>query len=944
MFLARICFIMSLVTNIPQFSHSEDNPINLSKMNQGVVHFKLKNGLTVVLKEDRSNPVTAVHLRVETGSIHEKGYYGSGLSHFFEHSLFLGSKNHPEKDSYSAEIESYGGANVNAYTTYDHTAYHFTILSKYTLEGLKNIEDLVFHPLFPEKEVENEMGSILSEMDMGDDNPDRYFYKFGARVYFDKLPYKYPVIGYKELFSKLSRKELLDYYYRTYIPNNMILSLVGDFSIKEIIPQIEAVFGEHELKKNDDLLFENDDLWKYEVGETSHPKAKFTRLALAWQTVAHDDEDMYPLDVTASMIGSGLGSILYTRLKDELQLVENIDAYSWTPAYKGVFEISADLPVLKTRDEIIARINRVKKEILKIIKEVENGQFDEYRLSTVKREVLTSFVSGKETVLSVAQSLAGSVMNTGSIYYDEVYLNGIESVEKEAVKRVMKKYFSEKNMKMLIMTSPEHHKKGPLFGKDVIVNESIQEKAIPLTNGVLKYDVKGFKPSLKDLKKIKEEIKDLSKNNLLKEDLVKKKYKNGLTLLHRSSKKLPRVVVVLAVNGGVKAEIKSVPEGSFNFLANMFLTSNDQHSKQKLIQLFKENGIRIEPYSGKYSLGIKMSFLNDKVEEASKLLYSIVNNKNFNSEDFALEKSDILFDIESDEEDGWAVSGNQFRKLFFKKTAFSHPSEGTKKSIAKITTDSLMELKQTYLTPSNMVLSVYGDIALEKVEKEFVKPMEAWAIKEKTNLPEINLRALKPFNLKNKKDIHLNEQDGSKQAYFRMGFFAPPLGNEEANVFKVLSAYFSGMGGPLFKLRSEEFTDSQGNSGGRAYQLGVFYDDTKDYGALIFYAGLRYEARNEYPWAIESFKKEIEGLIKGNIPKEELNRAKMSLIGREVNASQRLMNKAFNEALHELYGFGAEAYLTTKEKIEKVKAEDVIELGKKYLQEDQFLVHVLVPK
>ena len=152
-----------------------NNKIDLSKMNEGVFHFVLENGLQVILKEDHSNPTTAVHLRVKTGSIDEIGYFGSGLSHFFEHSLFLGSKKHPLKDSYSAEIESYGGANVNAYTTYDHTAYHFTLLAKYTKEGIDCIEDLVFHPLFPKADVKNEMGSIVSEMDMGDDNPDRFF-------------------------------------------------------------------------------------------------------------------------------------------------------------------------------------------------------------------------------------------------------------------------------------------------------------------------------------------------------------------------------------------------------------------------------------------------------------------------------------------------------------------------------------------------------------------------------------------------------------------------------------------------------------------------------------------------------------------------------------------------------------------------------------------------
>ena len=66
------------------------------------------------------------------------------------------------------------------------------------------------------------------------------------------------------------------------------------------------------------------------------------------------------------------------------------------------------------------------------------------------------------------------------------------------------------------------------------------------------------------------------------------------------------------------------------------------------------------------------------------------------------------------------------------------------------------------------------------------------------------------------------------------------------------------MGGPLFKLRSEPFIKDGMDLGGRAYQIGSFYDESVDYGAMIFYAVLRYEAKNEYQWAFKSFLNEID--------------------------------------------------------------------------------------
>ena len=501
-----ILYLLYLGVGMLSVSGCTDD-IDLSKMNKGVVHFVLDNGLNVVLKEDKSNPVTAVHLRVKTGSIDETGYFGSGLSHFFEHSLFLGSKNHPEKDSYSAEIESYGGANVNAYTTFDHTAYHFTLLSKYTKEGLDCIEDLVFHPLFPKKAVENEMGSILSEMDMGDDNLDRVFSKFSTRVMFKKLPYKFPVIGYKEAFKKLTREELLAYYRKTYIPNNMILSVVGDFDTREIIEHIVELFSPHTRKNLTPPNFHEDDPWQRETAEISHPKANYPRVIFAWQTVSYFDDDMYPLDVLAFMLGNGTGSILYQRLKEEEKLVENIYAFSWTPRYKGVFEIAVDLSPTDNREEISNKIITIENVIQEELSKIKKGDIEDFRLNTVKRAVLTSAIKSKESVLGAAQSLAASVMVSESTHYDQYYLKRIEKVHKGDVIDAVK-YLSAGKMKNILLVSDSIHQKGKVFANSIL-DEDIEKMSIELAENPNEKSLESIKKTAVSYSDIQRQLDDI---------------------------------------------------------------------------------------------------------------------------------------------------------------------------------------------------------------------------------------------------------------------------------------------------------------------------------------------------------------------------------------------------------------------------------------------------
>jgi zinc protease len=119
------------------------------------------------------------------------------------------------------------------------------------------------------------------------------------------------------------------------------------------------------------------------------------------------------------------------------------------------------------------------------------------------------------------------------------------------------------------------------------------------------------------------------------------------------------------------------------------------------------------------------------------------------------------------------------------------------------------------------------------------------------------------------------------------------------------------------------------------------YDASPNYGALIFYAGLREEAKNESGWAIDSFKQEVEKILKSPISDKELNRAKSSVLGSEVNSAERLQSVAMEETIRELYGLGYQAYLDKRAAIEKVTAKDVNEMAKKYLNDHNFMVHVL---
>ncbi len=186
----------------------------------------LENGMTILVREDSSSQVSSVQLWVNTGSIHEGPLLGAGVSHYLEHMLFKGTEKRSGKQI-SREVQSLGGY-INAYTTFDRTVYYIDLPSEHTLGAIDILTDAGFNSTLPEDEVEKERQVILREIDMGKDDPDhlvgRALFETAYRVH----PYKYPVIGYKDIFETVTRDELMDYYKSRYVPNNMVLVVTGD--------------------------------------------------------------------------------------------------------------------------------------------------------------------------------------------------------------------------------------------------------------------------------------------------------------------------------------------------------------------------------------------------------------------------------------------------------------------------------------------------------------------------------------------------------------------------------------------------------------------------------------------------------------------------------------------------------------------------------------------
>ena len=215
-----------------------------AKLDETVYSTVLKNGLTVKVvprpgyARKMAYFVTgfgAIHTEFELdGQIHR---VPAGIAHFLEHKMF----ELPGRDV-SAEFAALG-ANVNAFTSYDMTAYYFTCSDNF-MESLALLLEFVSTPYFTEESVQREMGIIDQEIGMNEDSPDTRVFEDLMQCLFRNHPIRIPILGSRESLREITPDLLALCHRAFYTPANMILCVVGDVDAKEVAALAEKVLGD----------------------------------------------------------------------------------------------------------------------------------------------------------------------------------------------------------------------------------------------------------------------------------------------------------------------------------------------------------------------------------------------------------------------------------------------------------------------------------------------------------------------------------------------------------------------------------------------------------------------------------------------------------------------------------------------------------------------------
>jgi len=405
---------------------------------------KLDNGLTVLTLEDHTTPVVAFQMWVRVGSSDEARV--TGLAHLFEHMMFKGSKNiSPEE--HGQIIQSRGGR-TNAYTTSDMTVYTTEIPSEalplviaLEAERLANL-DISEETLASEREV------VLEERRMRtEDQPGGRAREALYALTFQALPYRWPVIGWRSDIANATIEDCREFFSTFYVPNNIVIAIVGDFDTDAALEQVRESFGN---------LVPSPEIPRYATKEPRqsgvrraqvHFDLRAPLLATAWHAPPAGHPDAEALDVASEILSGGRSSRIYRRLVHEEQIA--LSAYS-------VYSEFADSGIFGTYASVRpdASIDRVEASFLEEIARLRDEPVTAEELETAKRQIEVSMIHQLTTNAAIAGRIGYDVTILGKIRSLEDQLSAIQAVDAEDVQRVARTYLIDEGRNVVQVVPP----------------------------------------------------------------------------------------------------------------------------------------------------------------------------------------------------------------------------------------------------------------------------------------------------------------------------------------------------------------------------------------------------------------------------------------------------------------------------------------------------------
>jgi zinc protease len=751
-----LLFLSACETSIKTAELKPELSENSPELNIEFEKFTLNNGLDVVLHIDRSDPIVAINLAVHVGSSRELAGR-TGFAHLFEHLLFLDSENlgYGGLDKMNTRI---GGDGTNGFTTHDMTQYFQAVPSDALEKVIWAEADKLgyFINTVTEEVVANEKQVVKNEKRQRVDNRPYGHNGFivNKALYPADHPYNWQVIGSLEDLDAARLSDVKQFYSRWYVPNNVTVTISGDFDpviAKQLVKKYFAEIPRGEavkpiapragILKSNKSLFHEDNF------------AKVPRLSMVWPTVEKYHADSYALNILSTYLSQGKRAPLNEVLIDEMKLTSNVSMFYYAKEIAGEMYLTIDANPNEDLDVL-------KPAIAKGFERFEKDGISEDDLKRIKAGLEVSFYGGIQSVLGKAIQLGEYNVFTGDPGFIKKDIQRIQAVTSKDVKRVYNSYIKGKHF---LATSIVPKGQLDLSLEGATLAQVVEETILKVAEKAAEFDPKArtFTPTASSFDRSIEpdfgKAYTLPSPTIWRDDLS-----NGISVTGIESGETPLVYFSLLLDAGRdRGDINKPAVASLT--ADLMNKGTATKTTADLEDAIKALGSNISINAGNDGTYIEGSTLARNFDSTIALLTEMLLEPRWDAEELAILIRSKRNQLEQGKGNPNVISSREARKLRYDNNhMFHYLSYGTIDKLNVVKIDDLKAFYNAYYKPSRAKLRIVGDVNAKVVAASFAPLQKNW---QGQSSESASLAQAKPVE---KSTVYFYDIPGAKQSVLNL--------------------------------------------------------------------------------------------------------------------------------------------------------------------------------
>lgn len=408
----------------------------------------LENGMVLLLSEKHSLPMVTVNVAIQAGNRAEPEDK-PGLASITASLLTQGTSKRSSAQI-SKEIDFIGGS-LSSSGGDDFASVSLRVLSKDLSTGVALLADVLMHPSFDQKEIDRKVRTSLAEIQRQKEEPRIVASDAFEKRVFGNHPYGRTGDDVAVYLPRLTRQEILSFYSTRYKPNNTVIAVVGDVSEQQIVSLLNESFRAWKEQKEPLVAQPQTPAIDKTIVQKIDKKITQANIVMGHRGISRENIDYYAVSVMNYILGGGgFSSRLMDTIRDNKGLAYDVHSFFSAQKEAGAFTIT-----IQTKNE---SANDVIKETLKEIEKIQSLPVSDKELADAKAYLTGSFPLRMDTSGKIAGILSAIELYNLGLDYPERYPSFINSVTKEDILRVAKKYLHPEKMVIVVVADQEKAK------------------------------------------------------------------------------------------------------------------------------------------------------------------------------------------------------------------------------------------------------------------------------------------------------------------------------------------------------------------------------------------------------------------------------------------------------------------------------------------------------